>query len=135
MIREAIPSDEAACIALWEAAGLTRSWNDPVFDFRRALDVSQMTVFVFEEDSTLIGSLLVGDDGHRGAVYYVCSHPDHRRKGISHELMAAAEDWLRARGCPKLNLMVREGNDSAVAFYKALGYEVEDRANMAKRLK
>jgi len=35
--------------------------------------------------------------------------------------MAAAESWLRARGCPKLQLMVREGNDAAIGFYRALG--------------
>ena len=38
-------------------------------------------------------------------------------------MMAAAEDWLRARGAPKLNLMVREDNAAAAAFYERLGYE------------
>lgn len=134
MIREANPEDETACIALWESAGLTRSWNDPVVDFRRALDQPQSTIFVDERKGTLLGSAMVGDDGHRGVVYYVATHPDHREQGIARQLMQAAEAWLKARGCLKLNLMIRDGNEPVAAFYRQLGYEVEERTVMAKRL-
>ncbi|UCG25043.1 MAG: hypothetical protein JSW55_03350 [Chloroflexota bacterium] len=37
-------------------------------------------------------------------------------------------------GCPKLNLQVRASNESVVAFYRHLGYEVEERISMGKRL-
>jgi len=37
--------------------------------------------------------------------------------------MAAAERWLMATGAPKIQLMVRDGNDAAAAFYAALGFE------------
>jgi hypothetical protein len=30
---------------------------------------------------TVIASVMVGHDGHRGIVYYVATHPDYRRKG------------------------------------------------------
>ena len=36
--------------------------------------------------------------------------------------MAAAEDWLRARGIEKLQLMVRGDNAKVHAFYRSLGY-------------
>lgn len=134
MIREANLDDEAACIALWQAAGLTRSWNDPAFDLRRALAQPQSTIFLHEHEGGLIGSAMVGDDGHRGVVYYVATHPDHRTQGIARALMAAAEEWLKARGCPKLNLMIREGNEAVATFYKKLGYEMEERTVMAKKL-
>jgi len=65
---------------------------------------------------------MVGFDGHRGWVYYLAVSPDHRRKGLGRALMAAAEAWLRARGAPKIQLMVREENE-AIAFYEALGLE------------
>ena len=38
-------------------------------------------------------------------------------------MMAAAEAWLRARGAPKLQLMVRDDNAAALGFYPALGLE------------
>lgn len=36
--------------------------------------------------------------------------------------MKAAEDWLRARGIWKLNLLVRADNLKVVEFYEHLGY-------------
>ena len=37
-------------------------------------------------------------------------------------IMDAAEDWLRARGIEKLQLMVRPDNSEVQAFYQSLGY-------------
>ena len=50
-------------------------------------------------------------------------------------MMAAAETWLRERGAPKLQLMVREGNAEAVAFYARLGLEPQPVVTMGKFLK
>ena len=111
-------------IALWEACGLTRPWNDPVRDFALALGSGASTVLVAREDAALAGSVMVGFDGHRGWVYYLAVSPAHRRKGLGRELMAGAEAWLRARGAPKIQLMVREDNE-AVGFYEALGLELQ----------
>ena len=41
-------------------------------------------------------------------------------------MMRAAESWLKARGAPKLNLMVRADNSAAVGFYEAIGYARSD---------
>ena len=40
--------------------------------------------------------------------------------------MTAAEDWLRARGAPKLQLMVRSDNAAALGFYERLGMAAQD---------
>jgi ribosomal protein S18 acetylase RimI-like enzyme len=39
-------------------------------------------------------------------------------------MMAAAEDWLRAAGISKLQLLVRRENEAANAFYGSLGFEL-----------
>ena len=36
--------------------------------------------------------------------------------------MHASERWLRERGVPKVNLMVRTTNSAVVVFYESLGY-------------
>ncbi|PYV15135.1 MAG: acetyltransferase GCN5, partial [Acidobacteria bacterium] len=41
---------------------------------------------------------------------------------------------LRKVGCPKINLQVRGGNREVVSFYEELGFAVEDRVSMGKRL-
>jgi ribosomal protein S18 acetylase RimI-like enzyme len=75
-----------------------------------------------------------GYDGHRGWVYYVAVQHSHRRQGVGTALMRHTEAALAARGCGKLNLIIRTHNSAVVGFYRSLGYESEERINMAKRL-
>ena len=133
-IADALASDEAATVALWQAAGLTRPWNDSAADFRLALANPTSTVLLACEGDALAGSVMVGFDGHRGWVYYLATDPAWRGRGVGLTLMAAAEDWLRARDCPKIQLMVRGDNLAAKGFYAAIGYEVQDVVTIGKRL-
>ena len=82
----------------------------------------------------IVASALVGHDGHRGWVYYVAVDPDCRHKGYGRVIMDAAEDWLRARGIEKLQLMVRPDNGQVQAFYQSLGYVEQARIIYAKWL-
>lgn len=123
MIGPASVEDEAALIALWNRCGLTRPWNPPARDIAFALAGPASTILVARADGAISGSVMVGHDGHRGWVYYLAVAPDARRAGLGRALMAAAETWLRERGAPKLQLMVRHGNEDALAFYRALGFE------------
>ena len=78
---------------------------------------------------------MAGFDGHRGWIYYLAVDPDFRRRGIGTTLMHQVERALRERGCPKLNLQIRTSNQAVQAFYEQLGYDVEERISMAKRLR
>ena len=123
IVEPAGTSDAPAVIALWHAAGLTRPWNDPAADFARAVGAAASTVLVARDEGTLVGSVMVGDDGHRGWVYYLAVASAARGRGWGRALMAAAEAWLRERGAPKIQLMVRGDNADALGFYAALGLE------------
>ena len=48
--------------------------------------------------------------------------------------MSAAEDWLRARGILKLQLMVRKDNTKVHAFYRSIGYYNQETVTFAKWL-
>lgn len=82
----------------------------------------------------IVASAMGGYDGHRGWVYYVAVHPDHRGAGHGRVLMAELEARLLTSGCPKLNLQVRGGNADALAFYARLGFAVDDVVGLGKRL-
>lgn len=123
----------AALIDLWHRCDLTRPWNDPADDLRRAIQGPTSAVLVARDEPgqsgeefadllVVLGSVMVGVDGHRGWVYYLAVDPDRRRAGLGALLMRAAESWLAARGAPKVQLMVREGNESVLRFYADLGY-------------
>ncbi|WP_394653307.1 GNAT family acetyltransferase [uncultured Sphingomonas sp.] len=122
-VEAATVDDREAVVALWRACELTRPWNDPDHDFLQAVNGVTSAVLVVRDGEHVVGSVMVGFDGHRGWVYYVAVHPEARRGGLGRVLMAAAEDWLVVRGAPKIQLMVREGNEVAAHFYQALGLE------------
>ncbi len=126
--------DESATVALWEAAGLTRPWNDPRVDFRRALEGPSSTVFGVRDGVALVGAAMVGEDGHRGWLSYVGVAPAHQRRGVGRALVEVAQSWLGARGVAKALLMVRRENDAARGFYAALGFAEEDVVVLGRRL-
>ncbi|MEL6288907.1 MAG: GNAT family acetyltransferase [Pseudomonadota bacterium] len=114
--------EQAAVIALWERCGLTRPWNDPQRDIAFARASENADVLVGEIDGALAAAVMVGHDGHRGAAYYVAIAPEHQSAGWGRALMRAAEAWCRSRGVWKMNLLVRDDNAAAIAFYERLGY-------------
>jgi ribosomal protein S18 acetylase RimI-like enzyme len=122
-IENASIADASNVAALWRDCGLTRPWNDPDADFTLALAEPSSTILVVRGDEGIDGSVMVGFDGHRGWVYYLAVSPGQRRTGLGRALMEAAEAWLRARGAPKIQLMIREDNAEALGFYKSLGLE------------
>ena len=133
-ITPASDEDVGPIIALWDECGLIRSWNDPEKDIGFARQSGESDVLVGHLEGELVASVMVGHDGHRGVVYYVCVSPDICAKGFGRQIMAAAESWLEDRGVWKMNLMIREGNEKVQAFYEALGYGVEARTCMSKKL-
>ena len=126
--------DEEAVIGLWERCGLTRPWNDPVGDIQFAREKPESDILVAEAGGEIAASVMVGHDGHRGTVYYVSVDPSHQGKGYGRQVMKAAEGWLKDRGVWKLNLLLRADNTKIRSFYESLGYEVEPRLCMARRL-
>jgi ribosomal protein S18 acetylase RimI-like enzyme len=91
--------------------------------FARAVSGPASAVLLLREGDELVASVMPGFDGHRGWVYYLAVAPERRRAGLGRVMMDAAETWLRSRGAPKIQLMVREDNQAALGFYEALGLE------------
>jgi len=100
-----------------------------------ALSGPSSAVLLVLRDDQLLASAVVGHDGHRGTVYYVSVDPEFRGTGCGTLVMQHAEQWLRDRGMPKLNLIVRGENKQAIGFYESLGYAVEPNIQMGKRLR
>ncbi len=134
VLRPALLADGPAVVALWEACGLVADYNPPMADFERALASPASMILVLEGAGGLVGSVMVGDDGHRGWIYYLAVHPDHRKSGRARQLIAAAEDWASSRGIRKLQLMVRPSNDAVRDVYARTGYSETPRLVMAKWL-
>lgn len=128
------PAEAAAAVALWQAAGLTRPWNDPHADIAAALACATATILAAHDEGGLAATVMAGFDGHRGWLYYLAVADRRRGQGLGRAMVAAAETWLAAQGAPKVQLMIRADNAAARGFYDRLGYEAGDVRVMGKRL-
>lgn len=126
--------DTEAVVALWQACGLVRPQNDPRKDIARKLRVNSEWFLVAERGGAIVGVVMAGYEGHRGWINYLGVAPAARRGGVGRQLMAEAEQRLRAAGCPKINLQVRPDNQDVIRFYEAIGFAVEGAISLGKRL-
>jgi hypothetical protein len=125
-IGEIRDEDVEDVVRLWERCGLIRPWNDPRSDIARARLGTASAVLVGRRDGLIAATVMVGHDGHRGWVYYVAVEPSLQKSGCGRAIMEASEAWLRQQGIPKMQLLVRAGNASAMGFYEALGFSAQD---------
>ncbi len=139
--------DTAAVVALWEACGLLRPWNDPYRDIARKT-AEQPELFLVAESTdatatdasaTAAPAALVGRRHGRlrrpprlGELPR--RPPDHQGTGLGRAFMAEFERLLLARGCPKVNVQVRAGNERVLGFYASLGYAEDHAVSLGKRL-
>ena len=114
-------------ITLWERCELLRPWNDPEMDIERKVNHDVSLFLVAEVNGEVVG-------GHRGSAYYLGVHPEYRGRGIANALLNRLEKKLIARGCPKINIMVRDDNEVVQGMYERLGYEYADILSLGKRL-
>ncbi|WP_461210425.1 GNAT family acetyltransferase [Desulfocurvus sp. DL9XJH121] len=133
-IRPYAAEDREGVLALWEACGLTRPWNDPGRDIGRKVADSPGLFLVALDGGRVAGTCMAGYDGHRGWIYYLGVLPDLRGRGLGRALVRQAEEELLAQGCPKVELMVRDSNHQAAGFYLGLGYADEPVRVLSKRL-
>ena len=137
-IRPFREEDTETVVALWEACGLTRPWNDPRRDIARKLTVQRELFLVGTdgpgEHDEPIATAMAGFDGHRGWVYYVAVSPDRLGEHLGQQLMAEAERLLLELGCPKINVQIRSGNDKVIGFYEHLGFAPDGALGFGKRL-
>jgi ribosomal protein S18 acetylase RimI-like enzyme len=133
-IRPFVLADETAVIALWQKCGLLRTWNDPHADIARKLKVNPELFLIGTVNDKIIASVMGGYEGHRGWINYLAVDPSSQRKGYARCIMQEVEKRLLAMGCPKINLQVRAGNTSALAFYSRLGFKNDDCISLGKRL-
>jgi ribosomal protein S18 acetylase RimI-like enzyme len=133
-IREMEDRDLEQVIELWQAAGVLRPWNDPLKDVAFARRGPHSTILVATIDDAVVATSMVGEDGHRGWVYYVAADPKLQGTGLGRAIMTSAEKWLQARGVWKVQLMVRGDNVAAREFYHRLGYKLADVVCLQKTL-
>ena len=134
-IRRYAASDFDGVKRLWaEAFPNDPPWNRAEVAIPAKLAFQPELFFVALDGDAVIGSVMAGYDGHRGWLYSVAVQQTCKRGGVGTALVREAERALHALGCEKINLQVRAANEDVVRFSRALGYAVEDRISLGRRL-
>ena len=133
-IRQFVPNDTNKVIFIWEQCDLVRNWNNPNFDIQRKLNFQKELFFVGLLNDEIIATAMFGYDGHRGWLNYFAVLPNFQKRGFGKQLMTFGEMALIERGCPKLNLQIRNDNTKAINFYQKVGYKEDAAVSFGKRL-
>ena len=133
-IREFRQTDQEAVINLWKDCGLLVQWNDPLKDIQRKLKIAPDLFLVGELSGRVVATVMGGYDGHRGWINYLAVSPEHQKTGYGRLIMESVESRIKAKGCPKINLQVRESNTDIIKFYQAIGYDQDNVVSLGKRL-
>ncbi|OLC09422.1 MAG: hypothetical protein AUH39_04665 [Chloroflexi bacterium 13_1_40CM_67_9] len=133
-IRDLRGSDGDELRALWRACGIRDRPGDDDESLAAMASRNPGLCIVGREGDRVVASALAGFDGRRGWLYHVATHPEVRHRGIATRLVRTIEDRLRAIGCRKLNLIVWDGEEDAMAFWSSIGYRREKLVEYAKEL-
>ncbi len=128
------PKYKYEVINLWKVCDLTKPWNNPEKDIERMMQVYPDLFLVGIIEGKVVAAVMGGYDGHRGWAYYLGVDPAYRRQGLGRRMMETLTGKLLAMGCPKVNIQIRGDNEEALGFYKKLGYAVEERVSLGRRL-
>ena len=133
-IRQFVSNDTNRVIFIWEQCDLVRNWNNPNFDIQRKLNFQKELFFVGLLNDEIIATAMFGYDGHRGWLNYFAVLPNFQKRGFGKQLMTFGEMALIEKGCPKLNLQIRNDNTKAINFYQKVGYKEDAAVSFGKRL-
>ena len=102
--------------------------------YQRKLNFQKELFFVGLLNDEIIATAMFGYDGHRGWLNYFAVLPNFQKRGFGKQLMTFGEMALIEKGCPKLNLQIRNDNTKAINFYQKVGYKEDAAVSFGKRL-
>ena len=127
MLRVAETNDVDDVVDLWTRfSGPTRNPGQHAQVLRLLDRDPGALTLAFDDESRLIGSVIVGWDGWRCHLYRLVVRPGARRAGVPTLLVAAARDRARLLNAARLDAMVHRDNADAIAFWESAGYQLHD---------
>ncbi len=109
----------------WADSDAVPSATDDLDGLRTLLARDPGALLVALDGPTVIGTLVVGWDGWRGAFYRLAVLPSWRRRGVATALLREGERRLVARGVRRVALVAVAAHDHATGFWEAAGYTAQ----------
>ena len=132
IIRQGILSDSATINKLLSQLGYPLE-NEKVIEAIESYCREGYHLLVAEVDNTIVGfaSLhwfdMFHQRGKMGRITAMCIQEDLRSKGIGHKLLMAAEEFLKEKGCVKVEVTSSLKRTLTHEFYTKNGYEINSK--------
>ena len=124
-IRELGLDDYDALLALWQRAGLHSlkpRGRDSRETLAQQLASGAQKILGLEVDGKLVGAVITTHDSRKGWINRLAVDPAYRRHDYGSQLVAAAEEILRAQGMRVIAALVERDNLPSLALFRKAGY-------------
>jgi GNAT superfamily N-acetyltransferase len=139
-IRPAGDGDVASLAALTLELGYAAQSDAIAGRLRAVATDARQALLVAEQNGAVVGWLQINDSvalesGRRAEIVGLVVSASVRRQGVGRALVAAAEDWARARGIDRLVVRSNLTRSESHRFYPDIGFApVKHQAVYVKRL-
>lgn len=120
VIRQAMPS-EAPILAAIHAQCFAKAWDAQAMSQFLGAPGCLTLIASQRADAPTQGFLIARAAADEAELLTLGVLPSHRRNGLAKALLESAINMLRTAGTKSLFLEVDEGNEAALALYRALG--------------
>ena len=129
-----VGAGEAEALTRIHAEAFANYWN--VGDFNDFFSISGTRAWLAETDSgEAVGMVVLRVQFEQADIITIAVRPAFRRQGIGRALVSQSLDMAKELGANTLFLDVEDGNDAALALYRALGLTVISRRKLYYRQK
>ena len=132
-IRDCRVDDIEQVLSIWETSGAGRTPTDNVQDVQRAIAQPQLEFLVAEVDGRVVGTIMGGFDGWRGAISRLAVEASYRRRGIGQALLTAVEERFDRNGVRVVGALVEKDHPWAMTFWDATDFDLDERFVLFKR--
>ena len=127
IIRDCRREDVPQVLALWATSGASNTPTDTVEDVERAVSEPGLEFLVAEADGHVVGTIMGGFDGWRGAISRLAVVESHRRQGIGRALLDEAMVRFADNGVKVVSALVEKDHPWAMAYWESTGFELDER--------
>jgi GNAT superfamily N-acetyltransferase len=132
-VRCGTDADSAAIAGLLAQLGYPTNLSRCEERLRRLASSGSERVLVAERTGEVLGVLgihlmpLLHADGNMGRITALVVREDVRGQGIGKRLVQAAEDWVWANDCERLEVTSGDHRQGAHRFYESAGFRCDER--------
>lgn len=126
-IRDCRREDVPNVISLWATSGASRTPTDVPEDVERAVTEPGLEFLVAEVSGEVVGTIMGGFDGWRGAISRLAVAEPYRRRGIGRALLEEVRARFARNGVKVIGALVEKDHPWAMAYWSSVGFKLDER--------